>query len=101
MTTAKKIGTVGVDSGLLLLVDPGYLFTDDEWSRICDKAFAYSTTPVPGKCSVPDFPRAVLEGLGGKVAENKMDKLALVFSTHVGDGRYTVTDQGDSFSVDA
>lgn len=98
----KKIGTVGVDSGMLLLVDPCYLFSDEEWREVCVLAESYERPPVElGKFASPDFPRAVVEMLAKKTGEQKMDKLALVFRTHVGDGRYTVRDHDDSFSVDA
>lgn len=97
----KKVGTVCVDSGMLLLIDPCYLFTEEEWHQVSDLAFGYPHAPVElGKMSEPDFPRAVLEVLSKKAGQ-KMEKLALAFITHDGDGRYTVTDHDTSFSVDA
>lgn len=98
---AKKIGTVGVDSGMLMLVDPCYLFTDEEWGEVCKLAESYERPPVEiGKFVQPDFPRAVVEVLAKKTGR-PIGRLALAFHTHAGDGRYTVTDRGSSFSVDA
>ena len=34
MNPGRKIGTAGVDTGMLLIVDPAYLFSEEEWQEV-------------------------------------------------------------------
>lgn len=73
---------VAVDSGLILMVDPCYLFTDAEWKKICRRE----------DVSIQD---AILEALKLKKKGEERTN-AIVCSTERGDGRYAVerTDEG-------
>jgi len=78
---------VAVDTGLILMVDPCYLFTDSEWRAICKKAHDVE----------PERPieEVILEALKlKKKCEARTN--AICMSTEHGDGRYEVerTDAG-------
>ena len=79
MAQSKKIGEVGVDTGTLLIVDPGYLFTEEEWhadvvARVDDLGITY--------------PQAVLQALTARTGRD-MERLAVIGGTG-GDGTFPV-----------
>lgn len=73
-----KIG-VGVDTSMLLVIDPAYLFSEEEWAdEVVSRADANGL----------NFPMAVLEALEAKTGM-KITELAVVLET-VGDGVFDV-----------
>lgn len=77
------LGKVGVDSGLLLLIDPCYIFNRKEWKQICKK----------GHAEGGDIGQEIINMLMRRVKKHGMEngELALVFQTEYGDGCYAVS----------
>lgn len=86
--TKVKLGTVGVDAGLLMIIDPCYvkyiksIHSDEKWSEFCD-----------------------IVGASGNDTHNGIAlNDGLVFSSGYGDGEYTVygykDDEGNIMKVE-
>ena len=76
---AEKIGTVGVDTGMVIIIDPVHLFTQEEW------LFEIG----PRAKDLGDYSRAVLEYLSER--EGKDLKKWAVVADLKGDGSREVT----------
>ncbi len=71
----KKIGVVGVDTSMLLIIDPAYLFSHEEWqSEVVTRAQALGN----------NYPQAILQALAG-YTKRPLDELAVVAEVD-GDG---------------
>lgn len=81
---------VAVDSGLILMVDPCYLFTDAQWKRICHKAHG-------GKVEVP-IEDVILDTLKLRRKDTGRTS-AVVKSTRHGDGRFEVERRDDGLVI--
>ena len=82
-----SVEAVAVDSGMILMVDPCYLFTSAEWGKICKRAHDSDE-----KIDIED---CILEAL--KLKKKGDDRtFAVCRHTEHGDGRYKVerTDSG-------
>lgn len=88
MAKQKLIGEAGVDTGNLLIVDPGYLFTKEEWFL-----------EVVGRVERLgiDYPQAALQALGARTGIN-MEKLAVIANTG-GDGSFPVHETGSKIVI--
>jgi hypothetical protein len=80
---------VGVDSGMLLVIDPAYLFSEEEWRK--------EINPLAKKYG-GNWPRAVLELLARRT-DFDIPKLAVIVDT-CGDGRFPVRKIRGGFQVD-
>ena len=88
-TRQSEKTTVGVDTGMLLVVDPSYLFSQDEWENVINPlAIKY------GK----NWPRAVLEVLAERTG-NDIPKLAAIMST-CGDNVFDVRMKDRRIQID-
>ena len=80
------VGTVTVDSGTVMLADPGYHLGDDathrtrNWLAVCERTFANGPHQVGASHGTPIG--TIVEPWGGGAG--------LLFSTLHGDGRYVV-----------
>ncbi len=87
--THRKIGEAAVDTGMLLIIDPAYLFTQEEWRE---------DIGARAKRLGDDFPKAVLEALA-EITGRPIETLAVVAGTG-GDGRFQVTQSGDKIVIE-
>jgi hypothetical protein len=86
---ASKAGKhVAVDTGMLLVIDPGYLFTEDEWQEVNALAISHGN----------DWPRAVLEILGQRTGRD-LSGISAVVNT-CGDGYFGVSEKKGYFKVE-
>lgn len=78
----RTLGEVAVDSGLLLVIDPCYIFNDKEWKTICKE----------GHKDGGDIGQEILDMLMKRIKKThcENEKTALVFRTEFGDGSYAV-----------
>jgi len=76
---AENIGKVGVDTGMLLIIDPAYLFSEDDWRNVVVKR---------AQALGGDYPRAVLEVLSEGLRRPIKDLAVTVFTK--GDGAFDV-----------
>lgn len=88
----KKIGIAGVDTGMLLVVDPGYLFSQDEWLN------EVGTRAKELNPEHPDYPTAVLQVLADRTGL-RMEDLAVV-AQMTGDGGREVTRTKDGVFIE-
>jgi hypothetical protein len=79
---AKAKQEVGVDSGLLLIIDPCYLIDEENWKEVGKLAARYGDTDAAWR-------RAVLEVLGKMTGQGSIKRLGTVVPTG-GDGRFGV-----------
>ncbi len=84
----KKIGVAGVDTGMLLIIDPAYLFTQEEWRGVSDMA---------GR-DLNAWPRVILEALSDKVGDD-LTRLGVVAQMD-GDGGRQVTRTEDGVFIE-
>lgn len=87
--TQRKIGEAAVDTGMLLIIDPAYLFTEEEWMK---------DIGTRAKRLGDDFPTAVLEALA-EITGRPIETLAVVASTG-GDGRFQVTQSEERIVIE-
>ena len=87
-----KLGSVAVDSGLLLVIDPCYIFNKKEWDKICAE----------GLKDGGDIGNEILKMLMNRVKQKEMEngELALVFRTEYGDGLYKVERDGEGIKIE-
>ena len=78
------------DSGLILMVDPCYIFTQKEWSKICHRAHG-------GAKEVP-IETCILEALKLKKKGEERTS-AVVRTTAHGDGKYDVQRTSDGLVI--
>lgn len=71
---------VGVDTGMILIIDPAYLFSEEEWQN--------EINPLAEKLG-RDWPRAVLQILAERTGRD-IPHQAVVMPT-CGDGRFSVS----------
>lgn len=89
MAKGRKIGVAGVDTGMLLIVDPAYLFGEQEWLEVVGKR-----ADELGK----DYPRAILQILAEKTGLD-MERLAVI-AEMTGDGGRQVTRTDDGVFIE-
>ncbi len=71
---------VGVDSGMLVIIDPCLLFTDKQWSGICAR----------GHAKGGDIHLEIVRALGKRAKLADPDTAGVCVSTADGDGSYKV-----------
>lgn len=81
----KKValGKVGVDTGMILCIDPCHLFNDKDWHKICE---------------AEDIPEAVQKALVKKFKCN--ENAPVCFETRHGDGLFPVTRKDDGVMIE-
>lgn len=89
MAKSEKLGIAGVDTGMLLIIDPSYLFSEEEWlGEVGDRA----------KELDGDYPRAILQALADRTGR-PMEDLAVVANVK-GDGGREVSRSQDAIHIE-
>ncbi len=85
----KKLGRAAVDTGMLLIIDPSYLFSDKEWlGEIRNRADHLGG----------DYPKAILQALSDRTGRS-IEKLAVVADVD-GDGRRPVIEHEEGIFIE-
>ena len=85
----KKLGRAAVDTGMLLIIDPSYLFTHAEWmGEIRNRADNLGG----------DYPKAILQALADRTGQ-KIEKLAVIADVD-GDGRRQVVEHEEGIFIE-
>lgn len=86
MTNGIKIGMAGVDTGILLIIDPAYLYAEEDWHHIAERM---------RKVGVAE---AILEDLSARTGRD-LKNLAVVATRFGGDGNYEVRQSDKEISI--
>ena len=85
----KKLGRAAVDTGMLLIIDPSYLFSEKEWmGEIRNRADHLGG----------DYAKAVLQALADRTGR-PIEKLAVVADVD-GDGRRQVVEHEEGIFIE-
>lgn len=91
ITDLERLGTVAVDTGQVLIIDPCQLFTRSEWAEICRKSDGVPLDAEAG-AHANAHNEAILEALAARrgVTPEQMERNATIAGGFGGDGMYKV-----------